>query len=64
MILLVSKIALNKPVIPVPVSAANLDPHAYQLSETNHNYLLFTGKKLGFYLFSLILHSLKYIPYF
>lgn len=45
MILLVSKIALNKPVIPVSASAVHLDPHAYQLPETNQEHLPFKGKK-------------------
>lgn len=45
MILLVSKIALNKPVIPVSVSAVHLDPHAYQLPDTNQEHLPFKGKK-------------------
>lgn len=52
MILLVSKIALNKPVIPVSASAVHLDPHAYQLPETNQEHLPFKGKKKRDCLFS------------
>lgn len=45
MILLASKIALNKTTTPVPASAANLAPHAYQVFEANQEYLAFKGKK-------------------